>query len=454
MNRKKAMEMFGIFFALMLIFTVLSRAADSLTVARVQVKTPGRQVITHTVAGSGKVTGSEEEAVFMEADQKIRKMYVEEGSRVKAGDVLLEVDMDKLEEQIKSREREVSQQDLSTGDAASKLDVQGQKKSTDLARAQEDYEDTVSQENAAVANAQAEVDVAYERLNEFYQSQEGFHAEDETEPPDSSQINALLDDIRAKEQALEAAVTKRDESIKEAARKIEDAKISEGRDSSVEIGKLQQEEKDMALDKLKNLKEKGGKVYAPTDGTITKLNVHTGEVSTEGAVLLMVEEKTAFQFEAPIAEEDEKYVEKGAAVTLEGPKVLEEQKDLTVTNIVTSEDESGSKIRKLVVSLPANVGDIGDAAEYTVKKESKTYEICVPVSALRQENGKYFVYVMEERNSVLGEELAVRKNPVDVLEKNESYAALAEGGLNSQQKIIVNTDREIQDGSRVRLVEE
>lgn len=56
--RKKIVHAACLFFAAMLIFTLLSRAADSINVIQVQVKNPGNQVITHKVTGTGKVEGS------------------------------------------------------------------------------------------------------------------------------------------------------------------------------------------------------------------------------------------------------------------------------------------------------------------------------------------------------------------------------------------------------------
>ena len=47
----------------------------------------------------------------------------------------------------------------------------------------------------------------------------------------------------------------------------------------------------------------------------------------------------------------------------------------------------------------------------------------------------------------------VRKAFVTVKEKDESWAALQEGSLSTSQKVITGTDREIDDGSRIRLQE-
>lgn len=454
MNRRKALQLFGIFFVLMLLFTILSRSADSLTIARVQVKSPGKQMITHTVSGSGRVVSKTEEAIFVLPNQKIKRVYVEEGTRVQKGDLLFQVDMQTLKEQIAAQDRLVEQQELTNGDAASSQSVKQEQTNREIARAQEDYQTAQIQGDAAVARAQEEVDIAYQRLNEYYQSQKGFQAEGEEGTNDSSQLNALQDDIRAKEQALEEAIAARDTSMQEASRKIEDAQASQARDSTREIGQLDQEEKEVSLQKLQKLQKAEGKIYAETEGVVTALNLHAGEVSGEAAALLVAPADSGYQFVAEISKDDEKYVETGASVKFTGPSTLEEEENLTVSALITGENENGEIVKQLVVDLPDTVDEIGQTADFEVEKKSATYDICLPIAALQQEDSGYFVYVVEDSSSVLGEEQVIRKHTVSVLEKNESYVALSEDSLNTSQQVIVYADREIQDGSRVRIMEE
>ena len=54
----------------------------------------------------------------------------------------------------------------------------------------------------------------------------------------------------------------------------------------------------------------------------------------------------------------------------------------------------------------------------------------------------------------LGEVLVARKTYVNVKDKNSSTAALENGDLSSDQKIVTSSDREISSGSRIRLLEE
>ena len=71
MKKIKLIKILAGFFALMLLFTFLSRAADSVNVAQVETKTAQNQVITHEVTGTGKVMGTRERAVFTQGGPQI-----------------------------------------------------------------------------------------------------------------------------------------------------------------------------------------------------------------------------------------------------------------------------------------------------------------------------------------------------------------------------------------------
>ena len=73
MKKAKLIRILAGFFALMLLFTFLSRAADSVNVAQVEIKTVQNQVITHEVTGTGKVLGTRERAVFTQEGQKVQQ---------------------------------------------------------------------------------------------------------------------------------------------------------------------------------------------------------------------------------------------------------------------------------------------------------------------------------------------------------------------------------------------
>ena len=77
----------------------------------------------------------------------------------------------------------------------------------------------------------------------------------------------------------------------------------------------------------------------------------------------------------------------------------------------------------------------------------------MPLSALYGTEGQQYVFVIDTQSSVLGEVQVARKVDVTVQEQNETRAALQDGVLSASQKVITDTDRGIEDGSRVRLQE-
>lgn len=98
----------------------------------------------------------------------------------------------------------------------------------------------------------------------------------------------------------------------------------------------------------------------------------------------------------------------------------------------------------------------GEAPEASVDADApaaREYGSCAPLTAVHREGARSYVYVVAEQGGFSGVELVARKVPVSVLDTNASWAALAEGAVSSQQKIIARSDRVLADGSKVRLAD-
>ena len=118
-----------------------------------------------------------------------------------------------------------------------------------------------------------------------------------------------------------------------------------------------------------------------------------------------------------------------------------------------TENKEDNDIRDLSIIMPADSLSIGQSGDFSISKDSGPYSCCVPLSALYQENGKVYVYVTDTENTVLGTVMVARKVEVTVQDKNQTTAALGEGSLSTDQAVIVQADRELKDGSRVRISE-
>ena len=154
----------------MLLFTFLSRAADSVNVAQVETKTAQNQVITHEVTGTGKVMGTRERAVFTQEGQKVEQVYVQEGQNVKKGDALLKFSVKYLKKTIKEKQDAIDVLQGKINDLISAESVNQQKRNNEFSDAQENYNSAVSSGNYSVQAAQNEAAIARQKLQDYTHS--------------------------------------------------------------------------------------------------------------------------------------------------------------------------------------------------------------------------------------------------------------------------------------------
>lgn len=468
-QQKKLVKCIFLFFIAMFIFTVLSRAADSLSVAIVDTKSMQNQVITHIVQGSGTVEGTREKALFVQAGQKIESVFVKEGQKVKEGEELLELSRESLQESLSKKKEEVAVlsrkiEDLKSADSIEKI-----KKDHAVSRAKENYNEVIKNGDINMANAQMEVDIAKQKLQDFYDEKakmenqdftlsdgttedlgSGEHSENlpQEQIGSKEQEQALQDEIRAKEEVLNQIVMARNKEVLTAEWEIQDSEIADGTDGSMENAEAELAFVQKEVAKLQALLDAGGKVKAASEGIVKRMSAAVGGQTTEEAAVVLYEIKGNLRITGEIDKEDLKYIEVGGKVRVKGSG----EKEITDAVLESvSEVQEDENLRRISVLIPENTLEIGEKAEFFIEREEGPYDTCIPLSALREENGRKFVFVTEKKDTILGEILVARKMEVIVKDKNQSYAVLEEGGLSSDQQIIIRTDREVGEGSRVRL---
>lgn len=333
-------------------------------------------------------------------------------------------------------------QELKDDLAAAKLQQQAKKneaaaqeseRKQTLSRAQEDYDETISKNEKLVRKAKELWQEAEQKL-ENYQN-----GEDEDSADDS-----LVEDAR---KTLEDAKSQQTQQKKSAKRAIEDAGETDAVDHSVEINNVSIAEKQRALAQLQKTKEQEGKIVAQTDATVSKILLTAGDRTTETAAFLLADLSEGARFTTEISKEDAKYVVVGDAVTL---KVNDKSyEDMTVLSTETNEDSSV----RVTVYVPKKTISIGTHASMEIEQTSEKYATTLPLTAIHAEQSKYFVYVLEKEDTVLGEETVARKVNVSIVEKNGEYAALSDGSLSEDDSVIVESDTMLANGEKVRLKE-
>ena len=114
-----------------------------------------------------------------------------------------------------------------------------------------------------------------------------------------------------------------------------------------------------------------------------------------------------------------------------------------------SQAQSGSSFT-VTVHVSSDHFSAGESAALKVEAQVSDYAACVPTEALHLMSGnQYYVNVAEKKSTILGEEWVVRQVSVELLEKNEKYAAVE--GISSEQEVVTESSRTLEEGSRVKV---
>lgn len=325
-----------------------------------------------------------------------------------------------------------------------------------------DAEDRLSEAEknlAAGTGTQDEVDAAQDDLKAA-QRELAEYEKDPRTSPDFTSEDAQLEAWRSKrdalEEAVEAAQKNYDEAVKnketvilEAQRALEDVQGNVTSDSTVETNQLDIAFQRENLAKYQQLLQKEGIIYAKEDGVVTGISVSPGERTPDGACVLYADLSNPLQFEATLTKEEKKYVDLGDTIEVQfgNSSSIELQVDYLMP------DETNTENYQLLCNLSEGKGTIGESGTMRAQRLSEKYNCCIPIEALHSENERYYIYVIEEKDTILGKELSANKRWVKVLDKNDKLAALEPGVVDEESKIIVSSDKELKDGDIVRYKE-
>lgn len=550
----KAIKALAGFLILMFLLTILSRAADTLTIAKVTASAATGGVISHNIETDGNITPNKDIAISTSADIKIASVEATEGKTVKKGDVLIQLDLDDLKTKLLKAQKDLAVAQATASDKKANKAIEADNKARSLERSYEDYNQTISDADDAVSKAKDNMSEAWNAYNDYKKNhnnntdntdttvsdslqktveekQEAYdkavdeldgvekHIEAEVQDEIKSekdkgvklsladeqkirervnayqenvsllknandkvdkakdalseaenalsayneqqnnnssasydeQLKALYDDYKSKEEAYDEAIKQRKSTIQSADRSLEDANTPESVDTASALTENDDlQEKQLAVDKLQKVMDAGGKVTAPSDGLVTKVNATTGEATTEDTAIRISDQSAGYKFTATLDKSDAKFLAKDDKVTLDlgnGTSV----EGLKIQSIDVSQEDKNSY--ELTVSIPAKVKKIGTIATLKVEKASKKYDTCVPLTALHSDGDKYYVYVINEKDTILGTETAVDKVQVEILDKNNEQAAI-DGTFSWDQKFVLTSSKTLRDGDRVRLLEE
>lgn len=487
-NEKTILKWIVLFFVGMMVLGIVSRAADSVTIPKVQVQSPSRDSLTFQLSGEGKLTAEKEKIVFLPAGGKLVS-FSAVGQQVKKGDTIAVFDTGDLKEKKKECEAEIEKQELAIRQETLSGIPAAQTREQDAA------ERTVSQINEKLQAAEKELDQAQARYDALINKQEAARKKAQQENAEAGQAGSDANtagdmsgkqentgnkdasyeeekaEMKAQVQAAQDKVDSLKESLQAAQDALSDAKKNDANtaennerqktlsDLSIESMQIDLKQKKEELKEIKELLSESGKIKASAAGTVLEAPLTTG-MQTSGQEYLVIGTGSG-RFTANVEAEAAVYLSKGDEVSLT-PKgtqeplkgTIEEIQNITDTQDSddSGQDSAGSDEQvRIIVKLEKNDLFIGTAMSFKIAKESESsYDTVIPLAALREDSQGKYVLILREEETVLGTEWVTARVMVTILDKDDSNAAV-ESALMSDDQIIIGSSKSIQEGDRVRV---
>lgn len=229
--QRAAARALAVFLILMLALTLLSRAADGITVARVKVETARTGVLTQRVTVGGTIEAQGDLELTLPEGIRVTRISVSKGQAVQVGDVLLELDADALALAVEKLENDLKLLDLKISNAAQGKSGSG----TD-----------------AIVNAQAALAAVEQALIEKQEDYDRLTAgREKTETRAGEDVLQAQEDYDAALAALDKAKVKaKEELVKATQEKLEAAKeaLADTKESAREAKEAAQQSLDAARD--------------------------------------------------------------------------------------------------------------------------------------------------------------------------------------------------------------
>lgn len=293
----------------------------------------------------------------------------------------------------------------------------------------------------------AELTLAAEKAGLDAKVKPDYSAEDAEMKSWESTRESLEDQLEDARTNQENSVWNKLDAMLEAKRKVEDASLAEQVSMTLQINQLELEYRREILSGYQELQKKEGRICNEEEGVVTELPIQTGEPAPEGACVRLARLDEAFRFRCILTKEQKKYVSLGDEILLKlgnTGKVVNARVDY----LTESKDSPGSY--EAYVYLPEGTGSVGMNAVMTASVQSQSFACTIPTSAVYEENEQHYCYVIRRQAGILGEELAVSRVPVNVLDQNAKYTAIEEGSLPEDAEVVVSSSRELGDGKAVR----
>ncbi|MFD0695640.1 efflux RND transporter periplasmic adaptor subunit [Paenibacillus sp. GCM10027628] len=389
---------------------------------------------TNAVGASGKLAADQTVQVVSKISGKIASVNVEEGAKVKKGDILVQIDPEDLTQQLDQAQAGL------TASQAKLADTEAGARSQDLqaaAAAVEQAKAGVNQAAAGVTQAKAALDLVTKSYN---------HAKNSFDQGDVTQdeLDKVSLDYDKAKSAYESAVSQ--QQATNAQLSAAQAKLSLAKEgataNTLEQLKADVSAKQASFNLAQNAVKNAG-VVSPIDGVIVKKSVNAGEMAQAGAPLLTVVSMDQVKVEVSVPEDMVGSIKQGAKASVIVPSIPGKTFEGTITFVSPVSDTNNNTFPvKLTVSNTDGSLHAGAVASVAFGGSGGESRVEIPKAAVVQKDGKSIVYKLS------GDTV----HPVELQteEKNQDWVYLkGQSPLNTNDKIVLNPGDKLTDGAKV-----
>lgn len=434
-RKRKVIAWFFVFLGGMWLCTVISKSIYASKLPIVSTESIESKYVEHIVNVDGIVVAGEKNPVTALAGLRVEKLMVQVGDQVEEGDVLFTIDMADLASIMEEKQTAIAKIQKQVDTILANEELERQKKALEEQRAREDYDALARREDTLVGRAAD----AYSRL------------EDEMgEEGDGNMDGGSVEDALQQAAYAEAdAKWQRDTAIRDAGRRVEDILTPENEDAALEVNQMELADLSSDLSLYQEIKNGNGEIKAGRGGMVTDIYITTGGRTSDSAVMLLADDSVPCQFKTTLTQEQKKYVGLNDTVSLKLDGSSRE-KETVIDYLAESSTAPGSY--DVYINLPEGTGVPGMSGTMSHTETGEKHSCCVTPAAVNTVDNRSFVYVVKEREGILGMEYYVEQLSVKIADQNDSWVAL-DAALDKEDMILNSSTQEVRNGTIVRLSE-
>ena len=389
-----------IFFFVMILLTLIARGTAGAKLARVSVISPGGQELKQSVQFYGTAKPVANVFITVPSGLTIEKVLKEPMDSVAKGDAIALINQAALDELVIRQRASLRQMELSLESQLKWSDVSDR----DLKAAQKAY------------------DKAQESFDKIKDDDE-VSVEDKTAAREK--LNAAQETLRLAQEAY-----------------LEEMLLEQpgARALVLDIAALEAK-----INTLVFFQEQQYQILSESTGLLADLSLEENMVTTGNEVIGICTSGNGLTLTFQASKED-------------ANNILKYEPDLKATQeeleeALRSFDPDINTLGQDMVTFTAKLRETG----WTDKGISITgdlwrsdYDLCVPMSALRQDSDGYFVYVMETTQTLMGIDKRVVRRDIYIENTDGRYAAVS-GDISSNDQVILSSSKPLSDGDSVRV---